>query len=126
MKIIQTRSICSSQNIIKSPAVVMPFVSYRIFGWKPVEISAEHNLRTLTHGTSYQICCSCFCHACDFVFTDLRFDEEELTRLYKDYRGAEYVTQKQMFEPDYISIDNYLKKQVKQLKEIKNLLIQLQ
>ena len=81
MKISKNCPICRSNNVSKSPAVVMPFVSYRIFGWEPVKIRPEHNLRTLDNGTSYQICYSAFCNVCSFVFADLRFDEEELGRL---------------------------------------------
>ena len=42
---------CKSKKIIKSPSVIMPFISYRLFGWMPLEINPKKKLRTLNNGT---------------------------------------------------------------------------
>ena len=100
--------VCGSSKLSKTPAVVMPFISYRIFGWKPLVISDESGMRSLENGSSYQLCATTYCEECTLVFCDVRFDDGEMGRLYKDYREEEYVTQRQMFEPDYGRTNDYL------------------
>ena len=85
--------VCGSSKLSKTPAVVMPFISYRIFGWKPLVISDESGMRSLENGSSYQLCATTYCEECTLVFCDVRFDDGEMGRLYKDYREEEYVTQ---------------------------------
>ena len=51
----------------------MPFISYRLFGWMPLEINPKKKLRTLNNGTSYLLCSTAFCEKCTLIFCDLRF-----------------------------------------------------
>lgn len=46
------------------------------------------------------------CTACGSNFFSLRFSEEELTRLYKDYRGPQYFAVRNKWEPSYDSRTN--------------------
>lgn len=110
--------VCGSSNLAKTPAVIMPFISHRIFGWKPLEISDQSGLRSLDNGTSYQLCATTFCESCTLVFCDVRFDDDEMSRLYKDYREEEYVSQRQIFEPDYGRTNDYLMQPIHYLEAI--------
>ena len=92
---------CKSKKIIKSPSVIMPFISYRLFGWMPLEINPKKKLRTLNNGTSYLLCSTAFCEKCTLIFCDLRFNASEMSKLYKNYRGIEYTKQRNLFESDY-------------------------
>ena len=42
-----------------------------------------------------------YCPVCNFYFSKYRPTDEELARLYKDYRGEEYQKQREKFEPFY-------------------------
>lgn len=110
--------ICESAKLVKTPALVMPFISYRIFGWKPLEISDESGMRSLQNSTSYQLCATTYCEECTLIFCDVRFDDNEMGKLYKDYREQQYVIQRQMFEPDYGRTNDYLMQTIHYLKSV--------
>ena len=44
---------CHSQDLAKAPAVLMPFVAYRVFGHEPLEILPEWGFRDLRPGMAY-------------------------------------------------------------------------
>ena len=74
---------CGSSGLNKSPATIAPFVARRVFG---------RELRT---------CHSMQCQYCGTLFSDVRYSNDQLRKLYTGYRGAEYTTQRQRYEPDY-------------------------
>lgn len=92
---------CANRRLLCSPAILMPFVAHRVYGWKPVQIDASWNLRTIPHGTAYALCNTLCCPRCGMIFLDLRFTPEELRRLYEDYRGRSYTRLRAHYEPDY-------------------------
>jgi len=92
---------CGSENIVSSPAVLMPFVADRVFGWKPVVIDDSWGLRTIRNGNAYTICKSLRCVDCDHLFCDIRFSDEEMVSLYNKYREEEYTALRDYYEPGY-------------------------
>lgn len=120
MDVINSCPICSSNNLRKSGAVIMPFLSHRIFDWKPFEISNSHNLKTIKSGNAYQLCNSCLCNNCNHLFTDVRFSESEMAKLYKGYRGKEYCQLREKYEPGYIKRNNNLNLAIHYIKDIEN------
>jgi len=100
--------VCESAHLIKSPAILMPFVADRVFDWKPVVVDAEWGLRTISPGMAYSICNSLLCGRCKHLFLDIRFDEKEMNRLYKDYRDEGYVSLRETYEPGYRLRNNTL------------------
>jgi hypothetical protein len=94
---------CGSRSLSKSPAVLMPFVASRVFGWEPVEIDESWHLRDIRCGMAYSICNTLRCDECGLIFLDLRFDDSEMASLYAGYRGEEYTALRSKFEPDYES-----------------------
>ncbi len=92
---------CGSQNIGASPAVLMPFIAHRVFNWKPVEIDESWGLKSIKNGHAYSICNSLFCHDCGLLFLDIRFSDDEMFRLYKDYRGQAYTSLRESYESGY-------------------------
>jgi len=79
----------------------MPFVAHRVFHWAPVSIDASWGLKTIADGQAYSICNTLYCKDCGFVFLDLRFSDQELDRLYANYRGDAYVNLRDHYEPGY-------------------------
>lgn len=75
--------VCGSPDCNSAPAVVTPFIAERVYG------GTTSGTRLLT------------CRACGFGFFELRYSDEEMHRLYADYRGPEYVRQRNKFEPWY-------------------------
>lgn len=100
---------CDSGNLQSAPAVLMPFVSSRVFGWDPVVIDASWGLKTIARGQAYALCKTLQCLDCGFVFLDIRFSETELARLYQDYRGEAYTALRDRFEPGYMERNSVLK-----------------
>lgn len=92
---------CQGQNLIKSPAVLMPFVAKRVFDWDAVEITEDWGMRTLKTGMAYPLCNSVQCVSCRAVFLDIRFSDEEMGRLYSGYRNEHYTAMRDSFEPGY-------------------------
>lgn len=92
---------CGSKSLKKSPAILMPFVADRVFGWKPVVIDDSWGLKSIRNGTAYSICNSLYCSDCGFLFLDIRFSEAELNSLYDGYRGQRYTDLRESYEPGY-------------------------
>lgn len=92
---------CGHSSLDSNPAVLMPFIATRVFNWRPVEITAGWGLRDLQAGWAYSVCNSLTCRACGHLFLDIRFDDDEMQRLYSDYRGEAYCSQREEFEPGY-------------------------
>lgn len=92
---------CDSEELFDSPAVLMPFVANRVFGWVPVEITAEWGMRDLKPGHAYAVCKTLRCARCGVLFLDMRFNDREMAALYRNYRDEEYSTTRDRFEPGY-------------------------
>lgn len=92
---------CGSRNLHKSPAIIMPFVAHRAFGWKPIAITEEWGLKTIKTGMAYSICNSVQCAHCRFLFLDIRFTQSELNALYDGYREEQYAELRERYEPGY-------------------------
>ena len=96
---------CAGTDLARSPAVLMPLVANRAFGWTPVEILPEWGFRHLKAGMAYPLCNSMQCQACGLLFLDIRFDDEEMARLYSDFRSDAYARQRDAFEPGYAALN---------------------
>ncbi|HHV49601.1 MAG TPA: class I SAM-dependent methyltransferase [Rhodocyclaceae bacterium] len=92
---------CGNQSLAKSPAVLMPFVAYRVFGHEPCDILPEWGLRDLRPGTAYTLCNSLQCRECGLLFLDYRFTDTQMAALYAGYRDARYTRERDRFEPGY-------------------------
>lgn len=101
MKIAKACVCCGSRQLARSPAILMPFVAERVFGWVPAEITAEWGLRDIGTGRAEALCSTLLCGQCGLVFLDMRFDDEEMAALYADYRGPDYRRTRVRYEPDY-------------------------
>ncbi len=118
MKISTNCPACNSKEIEKKPAVLMPFIADRAFGWKPLTIEKSMGLRTIETGNACSVCNSCFCKDCSFLFCDIRFDEDEIARLYNDYRGTEYIRLRESYEKGYSNRNEYLENQIHYLHKV--------
>ena len=96
---------CAGTDLDRSPAVLMPLVANRAFGWTPVEITQEWGFRHLKTGMAYSLCNSMQCQACGLLFLDIRFDDEEMERLYSNFRSEDYARQRDAFEPGYAALN---------------------
>lgn len=92
---------CASGDLKRSPAILMPFIAHRTFGWAPVEITDEWGLKSIPNGMAYSICQTLECSACGLLFLDIRFDDNELGKLYDGYREEAYVALRDHYEPGY-------------------------
>ena len=101
MKIAKRCIACEGTRLSSSPAVLVPFIALRVFGWSPAVIDNSWQLRDIPKGNALSVCNSVVCHECGMLFLDMRFDDEEMASLYAGYRGETYAAVRAQFEPDY-------------------------
>lgn len=92
---------CGTDDLASSPAILMPFVADRAFGWSPVVIDDSWGLRTIRNGNAYSICKTLRCRRCEHLFCDIRFSQEEMNAIYSGYREESYVSLREHYEPGY-------------------------
>jgi len=92
---------CTSAELDRSAAVLMPFVAKRVFGHEPVQITQDWGLRDLQVGMAYTLCMSLQCQQCGVLFLDYRFSDAEMMKLYQGYRDERYNRERQQYEPGY-------------------------
>jgi len=83
MKYVDKCVICNSRNLSAYNAATAPFIASRVWDSKPFKVKLFH------------------CRNCDFVFFNLRMQENEMAALYKDYRDETYQHQRNSFEKWY-------------------------
>jgi hypothetical protein len=92
MKIAKNCPACDSKIFTTTPAVLMPFVAKRVFGWDTIQTEDL---------TAYSICNTMRCLSCGMVFCDIRFDDDETAKLYANYWGKEYTAMREKYERGY-------------------------
>jgi hypothetical protein len=101
MKITRECPACGSKDVLWHPAVLMPFVAIRAFGWHPWTIKEEDGLRDVLPGRAYTVCNTEQCTKCLMIYCDIRPDPDEMKRLYAGYRGPDYNAMRTRLEPGY-------------------------
>jgi len=114
---------CGSNQVNTTPAVMMPFVAYRAFGFIPVNITTDWNLRTIKTGNTYQPCNTVICKECSLQFCDIRFSEQELYNIYKGYRDDVYTEQREKYEPGYTDRNLVLNQGINYIDKIERFLL---
>ena len=99
---------CNGDELKSSPAILMPFIADRVFGWKSVIIDESWGLKRIKTGSAYSVCNTLYCSDCGLLFLDIRFSDAELKKLYKHYREKEYVDLRDFYEPGYKERNNAL------------------
>jgi SAM-dependent methyltransferase len=113
---------CGSTRLGRSPAVLMPLVAHRVFGWTPVEIDDSWGLETIPSGRAYSLCNSLQCQDCGHLFLDIRFSDDQLAALYHDYFGPEYARLRDSYEPGYAVKNETFLKVIPYLSDVENFL----
>lgn len=101
MNIAKSCIYCKSVSLRRSPAVLMPFVANRALGWECFEITESYGFKDLKLGFCYPCCSTLHCEVCGGLFMDIRFGKREMHKLYHNYRGADYVSLREKYEPGY-------------------------
>ena len=101
---------CDSSNILKSPGILMPFMAKMIFDYDVYNLNDDWKLYGFEDSKIYFPCKSVQCQACGFLFSDIRFDDEELENLYCFYREKKYLETRESFEPEYLWKNDYIEK----------------
>lgn len=90
----------------------MPFVAHRAFGWAPALIDESWGLNSVQKGMAYSVCKTLLCIDCGLLFSDIRFSDHELGKLYRNYRGLEYTTLRESYEPGYTQRNDALGQEI--------------
>jgi hypothetical protein len=102
MKIANKCICCNSTALNKTAAVLSPFLSDIIFDWKLTKITTDWNIYGIEYGMLYTRCNTIQCSKCGIIFLDMRFDDEEMFKLYKDYLSGSYLETREIYEPGFI------------------------
>lgn len=98
---------CDSRDIDSIAGTINPFIVERITGVKNYIIP----------------CHSMTCNNCGSMFQDIRYTDEQLARLYKDYRSEEYITTREKYFPNYHELNSFFDTQVPYMDTIEALLL---
>lgn len=92
---------CKSKNIDFTPAILMPFISHKIFNWKPIKILKDWKFKTIKSGMAYSLANTLNCKNCGILFLDIRFNQSQMKMLYNGYRDYKYDKLREKYEPGY-------------------------
>ena len=100
MKLVEHCVICGARITGKRLAQFAPFIAHRVFDYPicRVQFGSEWLFPPLLTNMAK-------CDQCNFIFSQLRFDDDEMGRIYRDYRGPEYTSVRDQFEPGYAQIN---------------------
>lgn len=98
MKVVFNCVNCGSADISKKIGRFAQFMAYRMFDY-PREIQTPVGPIPPALMTN-----AATCRECGFVFSQLRPDADELSRVYQGYRTEDYVRDRSFFEPGYRKI----------------------
>jgi hypothetical protein len=98
MKFIDYCRSCGSDVCIIRPAILAPFIVKRIFNMEP---ESTKSLYGIPNQVNYFPCKTLMCEICGFVGVNILFDNEEMGRLYLDYRDEGYNKARLKYEPNY-------------------------
>lgn len=98
MKFITYCRSCSSKACATRPAILAPFIMDLMFGLKPESTSCLYGI---PNQINYFPCKSLTCNTCGFVGINILFDDEEMSKLYSNYRGDDYNKLRLTYEPTY-------------------------
>jgi len=113
---------CESEELKKSSAILMPFMTKMIFDYDLLEVNESWNLYGVPNGVMYMPCKSVQCQNCGFLFSDFRFDDNEMKNLYENYRESKYIEVRDFYEPGYKDKQKNLDVAIGYKKEIENFL----
>jgi hypothetical protein len=100
--------VCGSHALRKTSAILAPFLADRIFNWKPIKIDESFGFRDIQSGHAYALCNTLCCSECQMLFLDMRFDDDEMGRLYDGYRDENYTTLRSLYESGYEIVNQAL------------------
>jgi len=98
MKFISHCRSCSSNTCTTRPAILAPFLVQRMFDMSP---ETTQQLYGFPNQINYFPCKTIKCNECKFVGVNIVFDDDEMMRLYKNYRDETYTNIRLGFEPTY-------------------------
>lgn len=100
MKIISDCPVCDAKIPVKQHGFIPAFIVKRVFGWEPVHIVLP-NTQTIPLDVR---CGIIICPDCGFICNDVRYDDEEMARIYHDYRQTSYNEERIKYETWYINV----------------------
>ena len=120
MKIVDYCVCCESKRIDKSFGYFQPFISNKVMDY-PVE-----QIRFETGAPFFPILFtnSMRCQDCGFVFSQARFEDAEMEKIYTGYRGEAYTSLRNTFEPGYSQLNKNIGKHPKEVQSRAEALIQ--
>lgn len=96
---------CGSKRLEKRLGYFQPFISTKVMDYPVYQVDVNG-------GRFYPLLFtnSLKCLDCRFVFSQVRFNDEEMASIYKDYRGEDYTALREVYEPGYRRLNDNLGK----------------
>ena len=83
---------CNSSSMKKHKAFLAPFMAYKALGYHPSNSVIMSYVRAMW-GKSLK------CRECGVMFSDMRFNDEEMAKYYCNYMGDDYSELREHYEP---------------------------
>jgi len=112
MKTVNYCVCCESKRIQKKLGYFQPFISNKVMDYPVSQINIGNSQPFFPILFTNSIKCL----DCDFVFSQVRFEEEEMARIYTGYRNDAYTSLRTIFEPGYTELNKRLGKDPLEIK----------
>lgn len=119
MKTVDYCVCCNSTQLDKKLGYFEPFITHRVLDIAPQGITMNGSQQMFPMLFTNAIRCK----QCEFVFSQVRFESEEMGRIYRNYRNDEYTQTRSIFEPSYASVNPHLGKHPGEIKARKERLL---
>ncbi len=100
MKIVHKCVACGSSHLKTKSGQFAPFIAHRVCEYPLCHINING-----TPIFPFMFTNSLECENCGFIFSQIRFEDEELAKIYSNYRGPEYTAIRNTFEPGYANLN---------------------
>lgn len=112
MKIVNECVCCKSERIQKKLGFFQPFISNKVMDYPVSQINIGNSQPFFPILFTNSIKCL----DCNFVFSQVRFEDAEMQKIYSSYRNDEYASLRNIFEPGYIEINKRIGKDPLEIK----------
>lgn len=105
---ITDKCICCGGDTLATSYKLSPFITHRLMG--------------VPCNNTYIPCKTRMCKVCGTAFLDIRYTDEQMGLIYRNYRDKEYVETRAMYEPKYPEINKWMDAEVPYMADIEAML----
>ena len=102
---------CGSNGVDKKIGLFAPFISHRVMDYPAQNLQ----LGGKEIGPPILFTNAVRCQVCEFVFSQVRFEDTEMSKIYENYRDETYAQLRNTFEPGYSQLNPLIGKSLTEI-----------